>query len=136
MLVRNFKYKDFDGNEREEEACFHLSKAEIVEMNMTPAGGLDKLIGNIIAAQDTGKIVEMIKMIIDKSYGVKSLDGRKFVKNAQVLEDFKSTEPYSMLFMELATDAEAAAKFINGIIPQDLAAEVAKQGTVALPSNS
>ena len=65
----------------------------------------------------------MFKDIILRAYGEKSADGKRFIKNQELRDAFAQTEAYSDLFMELATDAEAAAKFINGIIPQGTKAQ-------------
>ena len=39
-------------------------------------------------------------------------------KNKELVEEFKDSEAYSELFMELATNAEAASAFVNGITPK------------------
>ena len=39
------------------------------------------------------------------------------MKSEEISNGFAQTEAYSQLFMELATDADAAAAFVNGIIP-------------------
>ena len=124
MLTKEFKFTDFNGTERTEKHLFHLSKAEIMEMEMGTTGGLTEYIQNIIDAQDGPSIIKLFKDLILKSYGVKSPDGREFIKNDQVRNSFAQTEAYSMLFMELATDSEAAAAFVNGIIPSDMAEKV------------
>lgn len=118
MLKQTIKYTDYDGNEREEDFYFNLTKAEIMEMQLSTAGGLEKKIQSIVAAQDTKKIIEIFKEIIIKSYGVKSPDGKRFIKNDEVRAEFLETEAFSELFMQLATDDKAAAKFINGITPK------------------
>ena len=48
-------------------------------------------------------------------------DGRRFIKSAELSEAFSQTEAYSNLYMELITNADAAAAFINGIVPEDVA---------------
>lgn len=121
MLKKRIKYVDYDGNEREEDFYFNLTKAEITEMELSTEGGLENMIQKIIDAKDTPQIIQFFKKIILMSYGEKSPDGRRFVKNDQIKEEFKQTEAYSELFMELATDENAASNFINGIIPKDLA---------------
>jgi len=118
MLKKTIKYTDYDGNEREEDFYFNLTKAELMEMELSTEGGLEKLIQQIVSTRDTKKIVEVFKMIILKSFGVKSLDGKRFIKNEQVLEEFTQTEAYSELFTELALDDKAASDFINGIVPK------------------
>ena len=120
MYSRTITYTDYDGNQRTEECFFHLSKAEVLEMQMSWDGGLDKILRKIIAEKDQKRMIEMFKMIILKSYGVKSLDGRRFIKTPEVVEEFTQTEAYSELFMLLSTDDQVAAEFINGILPQSL----------------
>lgn len=136
MYSRKIKYTDYDGNEREEEFFFHLNKAEVLEMQMSYDGGLDKVLRKIIEAKDQKRLIEMFKMIILKSYGEKSADGRRFIKNPEIVEAFTQTEAYSELFMLLSTDDDAAAEFINGILPQRLiedAKELADQKQANLP---
>ncbi len=118
MLKKTMTYVDYDGNERTEDFYFNLTKAEIIEMNLSASGGLDKLITKIVAEQDGAKIVEIFKKIILGAYGEKSLDGKRFIKSPELSESFSQTEAYSDLFMELATDAEKAAEFINDIVPK------------------
>lgn len=118
MLVKKVKYTDYKGNQREEELYFNLSKAEVAEMELSHQGGLSEKINRIVATQDSKEIIELFKDLIVKSYGMVSDDGRRFIKNDQLREEFVQTEAYSELFMELASDADEAAKFVNGIIPQ------------------
>lgn len=117
MFKKTISYVDFDGNERTEDFYFNLTKAELTEMEFGTDGGLTKTLLNIIATNDEKRLVEHFKKIIQKSYGVKSLDGRRFIKTPEVIDEFMQTEAYSIFFMELANDAEAATAFINGILP-------------------
>lgn len=117
MLKKTITYTDYNGTERTEDFYFNLSKAEIMEMEMSTAGGLAEMIQKIVAAQDVSAIIKIFKDLILKSYGEKSADGKHFVKSEELSTAFSQTEAYSQLFMELATDAEAASKFVNGIIP-------------------
>lgn len=118
MLKKTISYTDYNGVEREETFYFNLSKAECLEMEMGTVGGLEQMIQSIINEQDSARLIELFKEIILKSYGVKSPDGKRFIKNQEVRDSFAQTEAFSELFMELATDADAAAEFINGIVPQ------------------
>lgn len=121
MLKKTITYVDYNGMERTEDFYFNLSKAEIMELEMSTAGGLAEMINKIVAAQDAPAIIEIFKKIILKAYGIKSPDGRRFLKKDEkgnaLCNEFEQTEAYSQLFMELATDADAAAKFVNGIVP-------------------
>ena len=118
MLKKTITYTDYDGNERTEDFYFNLTKAECMEMELGTAGGMQKMIEKIIAEKDNKKIVEIFKEIILRSYGEKSPDGKRFRKSKEISDDFAATEAYSELFIELASDADAAAKFINGVIPE------------------
>lgn len=124
MLKRNIKYTDYNGVEREEEFLFNLTKAELMEMEMGTKGGLAEMIQNIVDANDAPSIIKIFKDIILKAYGEKSIDGKRFVKvndaGVPLSIGFSQTEAFSTLFMELATDADAAANFIKGVIPADI----------------
>jgi hypothetical protein len=130
MLKKTITYVDFDGNERTEDFYFNLSKAEIMEMELGVSGGMTQMIKKIVAAQDGERIIKIFKEIILKAYGEKSPDGKRFIKSEELSTAFSQTEAYSQLFMELATNADAAAKFVNGIIPANatqIAAPVTQQ---------
>ena len=126
MLKKRIKYTDFDGNEREEDFFFHLMESEIAEMELSTAGGFTESIQRIIQSQDVPEIIKQFKTIILKSYGVKSPDGKRFIKNDALSEEFSQTNAYSKLFMELATDDAAASAFINGIVPEELKSDESK----------
>lgn len=118
MLKKTITYTDFNNAERSEDFYFNLTQAEVMEMEMSTVGGLSEMIQRIIAAQDTPSIIKVFKDLILKSYGEKSPDGKRFIKTPELAEAFSQTEAYSVLFMELATDADSAAAFVNGIIPK------------------
>jgi len=126
VLKKTITYKDFNDEEVSEDFFFHLSKAEIVELEMSEEGGLSEALKKIIASNDGREIIARFKEIILGSYGKRSPDGKRFVKNQQVREEFESSEAYSVLFMELVTNADKAAEFVNGIIPKGMAEEAAK----------
>lgn len=125
MIKKTVTYIDYNGVERTENFYFNLSKAEIMEMEMGTAGGMAEAIQKIVDAKDAPAIIRVFKDLVLKAYGVKSDDGRRFIKTKALSEEFEQTEAYSQIFMELATDSDAAAKFINGIIPSDLAQKAA-----------
>ena len=127
MYNKTVTYKDYKGNTRTEDFYFNLNKAELVELELSTKGGLTVMMDRIIAAQDNPTLFKIFKDLVSKSYGVLSDDGRKFIKNQEVLDDFMQTEAYSIIFSELATNAEAAAEFFNNVIPQNLAKELAEE---------
>lgn len=122
MLKKLINYVDYDGKERSENFYFNLTKAELMDMELGTVGGMQQLIQLIIDKQDVPEIIKAFKKIIMMSYGEKSPDGRRFIKSDALSEAFSQTEAYSNLYMELISDASAAAAFINGIVPADVAA--------------
>lgn len=116
MIKKTIKYTDFDGNEREEDFYFNFTEAELAEMEYSEKGGLKQKLEEIVKAKDQPEIIKHFKELILKAYGKKSPDGRQFVKNEEISKEFSYTQAYSKLFMELATDADAAAAFVNGVV--------------------
>ena len=120
MLKKPIKYTDYNGVERKEDFYFHLTKPELIEMQFSTDGGLDEKIRKIFMAQNGRAIMNIFKELILKAYGEKSDDGRRFIKSKELSEAFAQTEAYTELYMELTSSDEAAAEFINGIIPADI----------------
>lgn len=118
MLKKTIEYKDFNDIPRTEDFYFNLTLAEVSELELSTKGGLVESLQALVASEDGGAIVAKFKEIILMAYGIKSDDGRRFIKNDLLREEFTQTNAYSALFMELATDAEKAAAFMNGIVPQ------------------
>lgn len=119
MLTKSITYTDYDGESRTENFYFNLTKAELMELNLTTEGGLENVIKGIIASRNVPEVTRWFKKIITMSYGIKSPDGRRFMKSDEITNEFLQTEAYSELFMELLTDEKAAANFINGIVPNN-----------------
>lgn len=127
MYKKTIEYDDYNGVHRKEDHYFNLNKAEVIKW-LTTSGDytLDKVLERLSTERNGKKIMEIFEDIIYRSYGRKSLDGRKFEKSEAIWDDFYQTEAYSILFTELVTDASKAADFVNKIIPKDLADEVEK----------
>lgn len=127
MLKERLKYVDFNDEEREEDFYFNLTAAEITEMELETVGGLSGMIQKIIDAKDIPTITKIFKTIILKAYGEKSDDGKRFMKSEEISNAFAQTQAYSDLFMKLASDADYATNFINGIIPKEVKELVEKE---------
>lgn len=135
MLKKTIEYIDYNGTKREEDFYFNLTKAELMEMEMSTAGGLAEMIENIVKTQDAPAIIKIFKDLVLKAYGEKTADGKYFIKvndaGVPLSIAFSQTEAYSNLFMELATDEKKAAEFINGIVPKETAEAAQKQLTAS-----
>lgn len=134
MLKKEITYTDYNGVERTENFYFNLSQAEVMEMEMSTTGGFSDMVQRIVETQDVPSIIKIFKELILKAYGEKSPDGKRFVKSKELSTAFSQTEAYSKLFMELGTNAEKAAEFVNGIIPAGTAESV-NQSNTPIPIN-
>lgn len=118
MLKREIAFKDYNGLERTQTFLFNLTQSEVTKLELSTSGGVVEKVNKMIAAQDGAQIIALVEEIIAMSYGEKSSDGLRFVKSAELSKAFSETPAYDILFMELCTNAEAAAAFVNGITPQ------------------
>ena len=116
MYKKTIEYEDFKGNKRKEDFYFNLSKAELMEMELSTQAGTDEMIRMLIATKDHAKIVSIYKNLILKSYGIRSEDGTRFIKTDKLREEFEQTNAYSEFFIELLSSSEEQAKFINGVV--------------------
>lgn len=125
MFKRKFKYETYDGEIAEETFHFHLNKAEVTKW-LTQNGGytLDKLLIRMTEESRARDIMDVFDDLIRRSVGKISEDGKRFVKNSEIVDEFCQTEAYSELFMELISSGKKSAEFIKKIIPNDLSKEI------------
>lgn len=109
-------YNDLNGVQRTEDFYFDLSKPEIVKMQASAKGGYDVQLRSIAASLDGAKIMDFFENFIAKSYGVKSEDGRRFMKSEEISRSFMETPAYEVLFEKLVTDDKYAADFVNAVM--------------------
>ena len=124
MLKKTITYTDFDGNERTEDFYFNLSKSELILLETTTPGGYVAMLQRIIDSKDNIELMNIFTDLIKKSYGVKSDDGKHFVKNEKYLDEFLSSAAFDQMFTEFFTTEDAAAEFAKGIIPKQHVREV------------
>lgn len=120
MLKKTIKYKDYDGVERVEDFYFNLNETEVIKLEMSKQGGIDKYINRIIRESDMSKIIDLFDEIIKLAYGEKSADGRRFIKNQEVYDNFRYSPAYNEVFMELVGDEKKQVEFINGVVSPEL----------------
>ena len=125
MTSKTITYKDWNGKDRTETFYFHFSQAELMEMEISQEGGFSERVKKIAAANNLPDMLKIWKNFVLDAYGVKSEDGRRFMKNEEIRQSFVECPAYSIIFMELATNTEAASNFINTVVPADMAAQVA-----------
>ena len=118
MIKKTITYTDFDGNERTEDHYFNLSRAEILDLEMTTKGGYKSMIDRLVQTQDPTEMYPQFKKIVLMAYGEKSPDGKRFVKNQELRDSFEQTEAFSELMMSFFQNETNAVDFFGGIIPK------------------
>lgn len=125
MYKRTVVYTDYMDNERKEDFYFHLNKAEVIQWLICNGGiTLDQQLQRLYEASRGKDIMDIFEDLLRRSYGKKSVDGRRFDKSDELWKDFRATEAYSIIFTELVTDAKKAAAFLNSIVPKSIAPEI------------
>ena len=132
MYKRTITYTDYFGQERKEDVYFNLNYSELTKLQLSTQRGYVNMLQDLIDKNDGPTIMKTFDDIIRMAYGEKSEDGRRFIKSPELSEAFTQTPMYDQLYMELCTDAKAAADFVNGIIPHDLRSEASKQNVVTM----
>lgn len=127
MLKRTITFENFDEETESDVFYFNLSKPELIEMEVEHKQGMSKLLQSIVDTKDNKELIKMFKELILMAYGVKSEDGRRFIKTDQLREEFSQTEAFNVLFMELATNDDAAVIFMDGILPRDMRGSITKE---------
>lgn len=120
MITKTVTYKDLNGNERTEKFYFHFYESEIMEMELSVEGGFADRIQKIIDAKDQPSLIRVVKKFVIDAYGVKSDDGKRFIKNDEVRDAFVQNPAYSKIFMELVLDDKVASEFVKGVVPADM----------------
>jgi hypothetical protein len=120
MLKLPITYTNFDGEEVTDTYWFNITKSELIEFEVSYEGGFVNALNKIIESQDKKAIIAEFKKLILWAYGEKSADGKRFVKSEELCRDFSQTAAYDALFIKLSTDDNAAADFINGVVPKDM----------------
>lgn len=131
MYKKTIAYTDYFGEEREETFYFHFSEAELSKMELSTTGGISRFVEKIIQTKDNPKLVDMFEDFILSAYGEKSEDGRRFIKSDELSTAFKQTPAYSILFMQLITDADELARFINEVVPKNISEKMAESAKEA-----
>lgn len=121
MYKKELTYKDYSGQQCTETFWFNLNEVELVDLEVGfDRNGLEAYLEKIQKANDKAKAIGFIKSLIQKSFGVKSEDGKSFVKSDRIWEEFAATAAYPALFMVLMKSDIEMEAFVNGIVPDDV----------------
>lgn len=126
MFKETIQYTDYNGTTRTEDLYFNINKAEMIILDNSTPGGLHNKLETISKTMDNVQIMEYFMLLIDKAYGVKSDDGKRFLKSPELVEEFKQTEAFNIFFMKLIEEEGYADKFVAGILPEVSEADIAR----------
>lgn len=124
MLKKSITYTSlFTDEEVTEEHYFHISKADLIELETSVDGGFYESLKSVVEEGTTNPavIIREVKKIILMAVGRRSEDGKRFIKNREIRDEFEQSEAFSELYAELCTNAESALEFTRGILPTNLA---------------
>lgn len=120
MFKKKITYTDYNGQERTEDFYFNLSRSELIMLESTTPGGYAAMLQRIIDSKDQRQLMNEFTNLIKMSYGVKSDDGKHFIKNDEVVNDFLNSAAFDQMFLEFFTDDNAASDFANGVLPSNV----------------
>lgn len=116
MFTKTITYTDYNGEERTEEFRFNMTRTELLLLDGTLEGGLEGTMEYMRKTNDLKGIAEIFENLVQSSYGIKSADGRRFIKNNEVLDAFVQSPAYDALIFELITKADTVGKeFLYGL---------------------
>lgn len=131
MIPETLTYRDLDGNIVTKEWYFSLDRAEIAEMKIRHEGpgmgSLEDYLERIVKEQDNNRLLDNFKAILFNSVALRPAGANYLDKSSAVRAEFTGGGAYETMFMKMLEDAAYAARLINGIIPADMAEEVAKK---------
>lgn len=124
MLKKRIKFEDFNGEEREEDFYFNLTKTELVKWELGTTGGLQSLIQKIVDTKDSGALLKIFDDIIGMAYGVRSDDGKRFIKSKELTDEFRQTNAYDEMFIEFMQNPDKYNEFLKAVIPAEVSKEM------------
>ncbi|MDU4888138.1 MAG: hypothetical protein E6X42_06200 [Streptococcus parasanguinis] len=117
MLKQKVKYEDFDGNIQDETLYFNLSRMELVALQgRYGKEDMAKYIEKLIEDKNLEKMYELLNDIVLTAYGVRSEDGKRFIKNEQIREEFVQSLAYEALIEDFHDETRKVLEnFVTGI---------------------
>lgn len=123
MIKKVIAYEDYDGNLREDVAYFNLTKSELRELEWSIPGGLVAKLNEMLAnpEENVAGMMRILKTLIIASYGEKSADGKRFIKERDGVnlgDEFATSAAFEVLFDELLSGEDTVNEFISGMLPK------------------
>lgn len=126
MIKEEIKWVDFNGRERTGQFYFNITKSEILRQQLETGGIWAEKLNDISKSNDPKALMTIFEEFLDSTYGVKSEDGLRHVKNETELANFKATGAYDELYYKMCTDSKFALNFVNTVMPVEIREAAAK----------
>lgn len=116
MLKKEIKYKNYEGTEVIAPFYFNYNKMDLIRLKARTGRDIQDQAVFLAESGDEQATIEFLEDLILTSYGVKTPDGKSFLKTKEIRNAFEYSEAYAELFVELLTEPGAMAKFASGLI--------------------
>lgn len=126
MQTIKVKYTNFFGEEVEEQLHFHLSKSELMNMELqrTPLSAkIATVNGGDASPIDAYKL---LCEFVGAAYGERSEDGKRFFKDERATKAFLASPAFDALLDKLGEDPKFSNKFLAGLFPDDIMGKAKK----------
>lgn len=137
MLKQSVSYVDFDDNECVETLYFNLTKTELTD-NLDMKDELEKIQQDFtgepkrnLEDHEIRRILDLVKTFMRLSYGIRSEDGKRFIKTPEIWTEFTQTAAYDAFLFSLFENPANALAFMTGILPKDLRARALEEANKA-----
>lgn len=117
MLKKRVTYIDYNGVQQTEDFYFHLKPSELAELEVSVEGGYSELLEKAKNEDNHQVLYKFVKDVLTKSYGIKSEDGKRFIKNDELVEAFEQSPAYDEIFMEVISNPENFNAFVDAVTP-------------------
>lgn len=134
MFTVNVTYIDFDDQEYTERLYFNMTKVEFMRWQAESGDNLTERMKTALEKHDSSKIMDYFEELIRRSYGEKSDDGKRFVKDPQKTRDFMTSAAYDELFWRITQNQEECNAFMRGVLPNVPPSGEVKQNAVSNPA--
>ena len=134
MIKMNVSAETFDGDMVTETLWFHMNKVDLIELQQSEPGGFTDTLQAFMSRkpedwtmQDKFKLFDFFRTMVDKAYGERSSDGKRFRKSPEILANFNDSIFYDEFVLSLLEDEEKSIKFFNGVMPKSLIEQAKKE---------
>nr|DAU06857.1 MAG TPA: hypothetical protein [Caudoviricetes sp.] len=134
MIKMNVSAETFDGDMVTETLWFHMNKVDLIELQQSEPGGFTDTLQAFMSRKpedwtmaDKFKLFDFFRTMVDKAYGERSSDGKRFWKSPEILANFKDSIFYDEFVLSLLEDEEKSIKFFNGVMPKSLIEQAKKE---------